>query len=188
MPRVKEKTYYTYADYLAWEEDARYEIINGEAYMMAAPSRIHQEISMALSAMLYAYLEGKPRKVYAAPFSVRLFPTADLRDDTVVEPDIAVVCDLSKLDDRGCNGAPDFIIEIISPATVRQDRIIKFNKYLEAGVREYWIVDPGEKIVMAYTLKDGQYTAANYDDSGPAPVKLFPGCEIDLKALFAALR
>jgi Uma2 family endonuclease len=186
MPLATEKPYYTYADYLEWDEDARYEIIDGKAYMITAPSRIHQEISMALSAMLYNYLEGKPCKVYLAPFSVRLFPEADQSDDTVLQPDITVVCDPSKLDDRGCNGAPDFIIEIISPSTVRQDRIVKFNKYREAGVREYWIADPGEKVVTAYTLKDGQYMAANYGDNGPMPVKIFPGCEIDLKTVFAA--
>ncbi|MDR1618206.1 MAG: Uma2 family endonuclease, partial [Treponema sp.] len=126
MPLVKEQPYYTYADFLDWDEGERCEIIDGEAYMMSAPSRIHQRISMALSAMLYNYLEGKTCEVYPAPFAVRLFPAEDLSDDTVVEPDISVVCDPSKLDDRGCNGAPDFIIEIISPSTARYDRLVKF--------------------------------------------------------------
>ncbi|MDR1374323.1 MAG: Uma2 family endonuclease [Treponema sp.] len=184
MPLAKEKSLYTYADYLDWDEGERYEIVDGEAYMMAAPSRIHQEISMALSTMLYNYLEGKPCKVYAAPFSVRLFPAEDGSDDTVVEPDITVVCDPSKLDDRGCGGAPDFIIEIISPSTARYDRIVKFNKYREAGVREYWIADPEEKIVSAYVLKNGEYMAVNYDDSAAAPVTVLPGCSIDLKTVF----
>ncbi|MDR1428871.1 MAG: Uma2 family endonuclease [Spirochaetaceae bacterium] len=173
---------YTYRDYLVWKTDERYEIIDGEAYMMAAPSRMHQEISMALSAMLYTYLEGKPCRVYAAPFSVRLFPAEDNSDDTVVEPDITVVCDASRLDDRGCKGAPDFIIEISSPSTARHDHIVKFNKYREAGVREYWIVNPEEKVVSAYRLKNGEYTAVNYDDT--APVQVLPGCAIDLKSVF----
>ncbi|MDR1318869.1 MAG: Uma2 family endonuclease [Treponema sp.] len=185
MPLTKENPHYTYADFLEWDEGERYEIIDGEAYLMAAPSRIHQEISMALSTMLYNYLEGKPCKVYAAPFSVRLFPAEDKSDNTIVEPDITVVCDPSKLDDRGCSGAPDFIIEITSPATARYDRIVKFDKYREAGVLEYWIADPKEKIVSAYLLKNGEYTAVNYDDTGAAPVRVLPGCEIDLKTIFA---
>jgi Uma2 family endonuclease len=183
MPLIKENPYYTYADYLEWDEDERYEIIDGEAYMMAAPSRIHQEISGNLYYALRSFLEDKPCKVYSAPFSVRLFPQEDGSDDTVVEPDITVVCDPSKLDDQGCNGAPDFVIEIISPSTARQDRIVKFNKYREAGVREYWIADPEEKVVSAYLLKDGHYIAVNYDVT--APVTILPGCMIDLTTIFA---
>jgi Uma2 family endonuclease len=187
MPLAKEKEndYYTYADYLTWEGSERYELIDGEAYLMASPSRIHQEISMALSTRINNYLEGKTCKVYAAPFAVRLNPAEDQSDDTVLEPDIVVVCDPSKLDDRGCNGAPDMVIEILSPSTARYDRLVKFNKYRQAGVREYWIVDPEEKIVTAYVLKNGEYTALNYDDTGTAPVAVLPGCEIDLKAVFA---
>jgi Uma2 family endonuclease len=185
MPLAKEDSYYTYADYLTWEGSERYELIDGEAYMMASPSRIHQEISMALSTRINNYLEGKTCKVYAVPFAVRLNPVEDQSDDTVLEPDIVVVCDPSKLDDRGCNGAPDMVIEILSPSTARYDRLVKFNKYRQAGVREYWIVDPEEKIVMVYVLKDGEYTAHNYDDTGMAPVAVLPGCEIDLKAIFA---
>ncbi|MDR2608089.1 MAG: Uma2 family endonuclease, partial [Treponema sp.] len=183
MPLVKEEIpYYTYADYLEWDENERYEIIDGEAYMPATPSRIHQETSGNFYYALRSFLEGKSCKVYAAPFSVRLFPEEDGSDDTVVEPDITVVCDLSKLDNRGCNGAPDFIIEIISLTTARYDRIVKFNKYREAGVREYCIVDPEEKIVLSYLLQDVQYMAVNYDDTAAAPVRVLPGCEIDLKA------
>jgi Uma2 family endonuclease len=186
MPLAKEKPYYTYADFLEWDEGERYEIIDGEAYMMAAPSRIHQEVGMALSATLYNYLEGKPCKVYTAPFSVRLFPAEDNGDDTVVEPDITVVCDPSKLDDRGCNGAPDFIIDITSPSTARHDRIVKFNKYRESGVWEYWIADPEEKVVSAYVLKNGEYTAVNYDDTAVVSVTILPGCGIDLKTIFGS--
>jgi Uma2 family endonuclease len=184
MPLVKEVSYYTYADYLEWDENKRYEIIDGEAYMLATPARIHQETSGNFYYALRSFLEGKPCKVYSAPFAVRLFPREDRSDDTVVESDITVVCDPSKLDDRGCNGAPDFIIEIISPSTARYDRIVKFNKYREAGVREYWIADPEEKVVLAYLLKDGQYMAVNYDNTAIAPVTVLPGCEIDLKTIF----
>jgi Uma2 family endonuclease len=184
LAKKEEAPYYTYADYLTWDENERYEIIDGAAFMLATPSRIHQEISMALSAALYAYLQSKPCKVYPAPFSVRLFPAEDGSDDTVLEPDITVVCDPSKLDDRGCNGAPDLIIEIISPSTARHDRLVKFNKYREAGVREYWTVDPEERMILTYLLKDGQYLAANYDDTALIPVTVLPGCEIDLKTIF----
>jgi Uma2 family endonuclease len=187
MPLAKEEApYYTYADYREWNENERYELIDGEAYMLATPSRIHQETSGNFYYVLRSFLEGKSCKVYAASFSVRLFPEEDGSDDTVVEPDITVVCDSSKLDDWGCNGAPDFIIEIVSPATARYDRIVKFNKYREAGVREYWIVNPEEKIVSAYLLKDGQYIAVNYDDTAAAPVTILRGCEIDLKAIFGS--
>jgi Uma2 family endonuclease len=182
MPLAKEQVLYTYSDYLEWDEGDRYEIIDGEAYMLAAPSRIHQEISGNLYYALRFFLEGKPCKVYAAPFSVRLFPVEDESDDTVVEPDITVVCDPAKLDDRGCKGPPDMVIEIASTSTARYDRIIKFNKYREACVREYWIVDPEERAVFAYILKNGEYTAAVYEESAPAAV--LPGLEIDLKSIF----
>jgi Uma2 family endonuclease len=185
MPLVKENPYYTYADYLAWDENERYEIIDGEAFMMATPNRIHQEISGALFAAIYNYLEGKSCKVYAALFSVRLFPVENESDGTVVEPDITVVCDPSKLDDRGCNGAPDLVIEILSPSNTRHDRIVKFNKYREAGVREYWIADPEEKVLSVHVLKDGCYMAAYYDDAAEVPVTVLPDCTIDLKTVFA---
>jgi Uma2 family endonuclease len=184
MPLAKEKTLYTYADYLEWDEGERYEIIDGEAYMMAPPSRIHQEISGNFYYALRDFLKGKPCKVYAAPFSVRLFPAADHGDDTVVEPDITVICDTAKLDERGCNGPPDMVIEIVSPSTARYDRTLKFNKYQEAGVREYWIVDPEARDVSTYILKEGEYTEMHYGAAGAAPVRVLPGCTIDLTALF----
>jgi Uma2 family endonuclease len=184
MPLLKEEEFYTYADYLRWNDGERYELIDGEAYMMSTPSRLHQEISRELLGALWDFLRGKPCKVYGAPFSVRLAPAEDQSDDTVVEPDIVVVCDSSKLDDRGCNGAPDLVIEILSPSTIRYDRIIKFQKYREAGVREYWIVDPEEKILTAFVLKNGEYVASAYEDTDTAPVTVLPGCEISLKAVF----
>jgi Uma2 family endonuclease len=178
--QLQEKPYYTYADFLEWDEDVRAEIIDGTLYMMAPPSRFHQSISMELSTQLHNYLKGKPCQVYAAPFGVRLFPRADQSDDTVVEPDIVVVCDPSKLDDRGCNGAPDLIIEISSPSTARYDKIVKFHKYLAAGVREYWIVDPEERIIQVHILKNGHYTIDMYDETDKVPVTVLPGCVIDL--------
>jgi Uma2 family endonuclease len=184
MPLLKEQTFFTYKDYLGWDGDERYEIIDGEAYMMAPPSRIHQDISGALFGTLWNFLKGRPCKVYAAPFAVRLNPLPDKSDDTVVEPDIVVVCDPSKLDERGCNGSPDLVIEILSPSSSRHDRIVKFQKYRDAGVREYWIVDPYERILTVYTLKDGAYTAFPYSDMDTVPVTALPGLEIDLSAIF----
>jgi Uma2 family endonuclease len=187
MPLLKEQEHYTYADYLSWDGKERYEIIDGEVYMMAPPSRLHQEISRELTGAFWEFLKGKPCKVYTAPFAVRLYPAADQNDDTVVEPDIVVICDSSKLDDRGCNGPPDLIVEILSPSTGRYDRIAKFQKYREAGVREYWIVDPEEKILNAYILKNGVYAAFVYGETESVPVTVLPGCEIDLAVVFEGL-
>jgi Uma2 family endonuclease len=140
---------------------------------------------MRLSTKISNYLEGKPCKVYAAPFAVRLFPQKDQSDDTVLEPDIVVVCDPAKLDERGCNGPPDFVAEIISPSTAKYDRITKFRKYQIAGVREYWIVDPDTKTVQVCILENGRYVISMYDETETAPVTVLPGCVIDLAAVFA---
>jgi Uma2 family endonuclease len=187
MPSLaEEKSYYTYVDVREWEEDFRAEIIDGELYMMAAPARVHQRILMELARELGNFLQGKPCEVYPAPFGVRLFPQDDQQDDTVVEPDIVVICDESKLDDRGCNGAPDLVVEILSPATARYDRLVKFRKYFEAGVREYWIVDPVEKILEVHILENGQYITKTYDETDEAPVTVLPGCVIALPLVFGA--
>ncbi|GHU94739.1 hypothetical protein FACS189479_07810 [Spirochaetia bacterium] len=187
-----EDQHYTYADMLEWDESIRAEIIDGEVYMMSPLARFHQDISRELFGPLYNFLKGKPCKVYPAPFGVRLFPKDDLSDDTVVEPDIVVVCDHSKLDDRGCNGAPDLVIEILSPSNTQRDRIVKFRKYLAAGVREYWVVDPGQKTVEVHIMNAGdaplgshQYITTVYDAADEAPVSVLPGCSIRLKDVFS---
>jgi Uma2 family endonuclease len=185
MALAEEAAYYTYADFLEWDENVRAEIVDGELVMMAPPLRSHQRVSMELSYQIRAYLEGKPCKVYASPFAVRLFPQKDNSDDTVLEPDIVVVCDSAKLDDKGCNGAPDFVAEIISPSTAKYDRIAKFRKYQSAGVREYWIVDPDTKTVQVCILENGRYVIFMYDETETAPVAVLPGCGIDLAAVFA---
>ncbi|GHV39889.1 hypothetical protein AGMMS49546_12730 [Spirochaetia bacterium] len=180
-----ENQHYTYADVLEWNEDFRAEIIDGKIYMMSPPVRAHQGILMELAFQLRSFLTGKPCKVYPSPFGVRLFPKEDLSDDTLVEPDIVVVCDSSKLDKRGCNGAPDLIIEIISPSNTQHDRIYKFRKYLQAGVREYWIVDPQDKTVQVHILNTGAYHTTVYDKGDEAPVSVLPGCIIKLQDVFA---
>jgi Uma2 family endonuclease len=184
MALPKEVEYYTYADFLEWDESVRAEIVDGELVMMAPPSRVHQGIITQLLFQIERFLKGKPCKVYPAPFAVRLFPAKDHRDDTVLEPDIVVVCDSAKLDDKGCNGAPDFVAEIISPSTAKYDRIVKFRKYQIAGVREYWIVDPDTKTVQACVLENGRYVMSMYDENERAPITVLPGCEIDLAEVF----
>ena len=189
MALPAEKAQYTFADVLTWEETERIEIINGEAVMMAPPSRAHQEISGALFAQLYNFLEGKKCRVYAAPFAVRLFERdgeAPENVDTVVEPDISVVCDTDKLDNHGCKGAPDLVIEILSPSTRRHDRLVKLGLYQRAGVREYWIVNPEEKTVQVFT-QDGSGSlriTEEYERDGVAKVNVLNGCFIELGKVF----
>jgi Uma2 family endonuclease len=181
-----EKPYYTYTDVLKWDENFRAEVIDGELYVMSLPVRFHQGILMELAGQLRDFLKEKPGKVYPAPFGVRLSPRDDLSDDTFLEPDIVVVCDTSKLDDKGCNGAPDLVIEILSPATARHDRVVKFRKYLEAGVREYWIVNPDEKTVQVHILDNDRYITKTYDETDEVPVTVLPDCVIALAPVFEA--
>lgn len=189
LPAEKER--YTFADVLTWPDDERAEIINGEPVMMAPPpSSEHQEISMELSAQLHAYLKGKRCKVYAAPFAVRLFEEdGDRPDDvdTMVEPDISVVCDPNKIDRHGCKGAPDMVVEILSPSTQRHDRFTKFSLYQRAGVKEYWIVDPESKAVQSFVLEDGRYSVKEYGTAGDKMrVSVLEDCVIDLSEVFPA--
>ena len=185
LPAEKER--YTFADVLTWGEDERIEVINGEAVMMAPPLRVHQEILMALSRQIANYLDGKRCKVYPAPFAVRLFEEdgdAPEDVDTMVEPDIAVVCDPDKLDKYGCKGAPDMVIEILSPSTRRHDLAVKYRLYQRAGVREYWIVDPDGKTVQVFRLEDGFYGAADVYTAGAVPVGIWEDFSIDLSLVF----
>lgn len=180
---------YTFADVLTWGEDERIEIINGEAYMMAPPSTTHQRIAAALTAQLYNYLRGKRCEVFPAPFGVRLFEQDGDRPedvDTMVEPDISVVCDSSKLDQHGCKGAPDLIIEILSPSTRRHDLLVKMNLYQRAGVREYWVVDPNNQDVQAFVLENGRYSVREFGTIGDKmKVNVLENCVIDLSEIFS---
>ena len=174
---------YTYADYEKIDDDNRYEIIDGVIYLMSAPGIPHQNISQELSLQLGNFLRDKPCKVFAAPVDVCLNAAGD-GDKTVVQPDIIVVCDKSKLDRKRCNGAPDMAIEILSPSSTSHDMLRKFNKYLNAGVREYWIVNPESKLVHVCLLKEGAYEITDYLSGGTAPVSILNGCEIDLDRVF----
>ncbi len=184
-----EKARYTFADCLTWGENERIEIINGEAVMMAPPSRIHQEISFEMCRQLGNYLEGKRCKAYPAPFAVRLFEKdGDSPENvgTMVEPDISIVCDRDKLDKHGCKGAPDMVVEILSPSTQRHDRLVKLGLYQRAGVREYWIVNPEDQTVQVFTLSNGLLLPHEvYARDGVAKVNVLDGCFIELRKVFS---
>ena len=179
VPKYKR---YTYDEYRTLDDDKLWEMIDGVPYAMAAPNRRHQEISVRLLYNLYDFLKGKPCKVYAAPFEVRL--NADTYDDTIVLPDIAVICDESKLGEKGCVGAPDMVIEILSPSTAMHDKILKFTQYLRAGVREYWIVNPDSESVTVNILNNGEYEACTYGKNEVVPVYVLEGCLISLSEIF----
>ncbi|GIN71925.1 hypothetical protein J14TS2_24000 [Bacillus sp. J14TS2] len=191
MSIPNENRLYTYADYLSWPEEERIEIIEGIPYFQAAPSRVHQEILSELHRQISNFLVGKDCKVYPAPFHVVLDLDEEMEDEkdqkNVFEPDITIICDQSKLDDYGCKGSPDLIIEIISPSTARRDKIEKFNKYEQAKVREYWIVEPQEKIVSAFTLQPNQrYGRPDlYTDEDLIKVSIFEDLTIDLRMVFS---
>ena len=140
---------YTEEDYYTLPEDVRAELIGGQIYYMAAPGRIHQEILSFLHVRIANYINSRKGscRIYPAPFAVKLF--AD-DDKTIVEPDISVICDKNKLTDRGCTGAPDWIIEIVSPSSKYMDYVRKLIMYQNTGVREYWLVDPGRRWVTVY--------------------------------------
>ncbi len=179
----RDTQHYTYADYLAWPEDVRYELIDGVAYAMApAPVRVHQLVVTELTRQVGNALHNNPCQVYVAPIDVRL-PKADEADDrvnTVVQPDLLVVCDENKLDDRGVRGAPDWIVEVLSPATAGHDQIVKLALYERAGVAEYWLVHPTDRIVTIYRLREGAYGRPDIHElSGSLPVGVLPEVVID---------
>ena len=151
---------YTYADYLQWKIEERIELFKGRILKLSAPNRIHQHVSGALYLVIANYLKNKKCKVYSAPFDVRL-PIHNRKKDnevtTVVQPDICVICDETKLDDRGCCGAPDLVIEILSPGNSQKEVRLKFEIYEEAGVKEYWLVHPVEQTLIVYSLHENAF-------------------------------
>lgn len=190
-PAVKRQNKkWTYADYLTWNDGQRWELIEGEAYCMSpAPGVKHQRVSMDLARQFANYLRGKPCQVFSAPFDVRLSENSGVSDnyiETVVQPDLLVVCDKSKLDDRGCNGAPDLVIEILSPSTAAHDFKTKFDLYQRFGVLEYWIIHPAEQTLLVYKRgADGLYGAADrYAGDDQVPVPLLGDLVVDLAEVF----
>ena len=183
---------YTYADYLRWRLEERIELIRGKILQMSpAPSRRHQEISMNLTQVILPAFKNRPCKLFAAPFDVRLpkKKTEEVKDAyTVVQPDLCVVCDLEKLDEQGCEGAPDLIIEILSPGNSRREMRDKYEVYEESGVREYWLVRPEDKSVQVFLLDEEKgkfYGIQPFVDGDRMPSHVFPDLKVDLSEVFA---
>lgn len=179
IPKSEEK--YTYEDYLTWPDDERWELIHGIPYDMSpAPSRKHQDIVVEISRQISNYLKDKPCRLYTAPFDVRL------ESDTVVQPDLSVICDKNKLDDKGCNGAPDVIIEILSPSTAAKDMKIKLALYERHGVKEYWVVEPFEQMLLLFSLETGEQYGKPKTFLPPDKVEseAIKGLTVDLKEVF----
>lgn len=179
---------YSYADYLKWDFEEIVELIKGKVFKKAAaPNRKHQEVSGNLYLILGNFLKGQKCKVYAAPFDVRFSRNPDDKKvDSVVQPDISVICDSSKLDDRGCFGAPDLIVEILSPSNSRVELQNKFELYEEFGVREYWVIHPSECTLLIYTLVEGKYQPSKLFTSGDRiQSNVLPGFELDLEEVFS---
>ena len=173
---LKNSDYYCYGDYLSWSDDARYELIDGEAYFMSpAPDLPHQDIAGEIYFQLRQGLKDKPCRAFIAPVDVRL-PKADEADeriDTVVQPDVLVVCDASKLDRRGVRGAPDWILEVLSPSTASHDQIKKRQLYECHGVKEYWLVHPVDKVLTIYRLENHEYGKPElYELQGITPISV----------------
>lgn len=181
---------YTYADYLKWDLPEMVELIRGKVYKMSpAPTSRHQTIVVNLVTEIKAFLKKQKCKVFVAPFDVRLPRKGKANEDisTVVQPDICVICDPIKIDKRGCLGAPDWVIEILSKHTSSKDLNEKFEVYEEAGVKEYWVVHPGEQTVLVYTLNDrGKYEGIlkPYVRTDKVQPKTLPGLTIDLTEIF----
>jgi len=171
---IRQGRHHTYQDWLETEhdEDTRVELIDGNIYMFASPSRRHQAVLGEIFRQLSNHLHGKHCKVYAGPIDVRL------EKDTVVVPDIIVVCAPDKLTKAGVEGPPDLIIEILSPSTTRHDKLTKFNLYRRAGVAEYWIVDPEYNILTVYNLAKSEYNV--YCETDTVAVNALPGFEMNL--------
>lgn len=178
---------YTYWDYIKWQFRERVELIRGKVVKMSpAPNVAHQRVSSNINRLLDAFFFKKPCSVFYAPFDVRLPVKGSARDSTVVQPDLCIICDESRLDRRGCNGAPDLIVEILSPGNNSHDMQVKFELYEQAAVPEYWIVDPAGRTLLIYSLLKGRYVGLRpFTEGMQAESVQFPGLIIDLDALFS---
>lgn len=177
---------YTFWDYLNWHFKERVELIRGRIFKMSpAPDQNHQGISVNLTVLFSKCFDRKTCKIYHAPFDVRLPIPNDKKDSTVVQPDLCVICDSSKLDGHGCDGAPDLVLEILSPGNSKHEKATKFKLYEESGVKEYWVVDPEHMDVLIYTLQDGQYVGLRpFVEDMEIESPLFPNLKIDVQEIF----
>ena len=186
LPAYNRDGHYTYADYLTWDDGERWELIDGKPYLMSAPNINHQILLGEIFRQLANFLKGKKCRVFPAPFDVRL--SHDTLDNTVVQPDVLVVCDIKKLaDGKALTGAPDLAVEILSPSNPSHDKVTKFNKYLKAGIKEFWIIDPVSKTVFVNILSDGTYTSRIYGATGGISLHILSDCVIDLDELFTEI-
>jgi Uma2 family endonuclease len=190
--RQRDNQYHTYGDYLTWSRDYGDELINGIAYIREPPSasRVHQEIVGELHRQVANALEGQSSRVYVAPSDVRLPKSGESDDevDTVVQPDVFIVCDRRKLDGRGTRGAPDWVAEVLSPSTESHDQITKLAAYERAGVPEYWLIHPTDRTLTIYRLEAGRYgRAAVLELKGQTPIISVSGVTIDWDRLLANL-
>ncbi len=188
FPSMQQKGY-TYGDYLSWPDGERFELIEGVPYSMSpAPSTQHQRVVLALATQVHNHLTDKGCEVFVAPFDIRLPETDEADEDivTVVQPDISVICDPSKFDEKGCRGAPDWIVEVLSPHTASKDHIRKRELYEKHGVREYWLVHPTDQLVTVFIQgEDGKFGAPSFHDGeGEIDVKTIQGLTLDLDAIF----
>ena len=177
---------YTYAEYLLWKFEERVELLKGKLFKMSAPSPTHQMVQSNLNIELGLLFKGKKCQIYPAPFDVRLPVKGEIGDaiHTVVQPDLCVVCDPDKIDNRGCVGAPDLLIEIISPGNSKKELKSKFQLYEEAGVREYWVIHPVEEYVIVNVLEDGHYKTLNPIVDDQVCSVIFPTLKIHTKDIF----
>lgn len=182
---------YSYAQYLKWEIDERLELIKGKIFAMSAPNRNHQKICGHIFYELYDYLKPHPCEVYIAPFDVRLANryNPDSKVFTVVQPDICVVCDQNKLDEKGCIGAPDIMVEILSPGNNAKEMKNKYDVYEESGVREYWVVVPAERILLQYVLNEAGVFEAQRPITGKGMLVsvVLPGFQIEADLVFKGI-
>jgi Uma2 family endonuclease len=199
-PALTPNERYTYRNYRTWPDDERWELIDGRAWAMSpAPKSRHQALVWRLSSLLYNFLKGKPCRAYPSPFDV-LLPEGDEADDdvsTIVQPDVSVFCDKSRITERGARGAPDLVMEILSPSTSKRDQSVKFELYERSGVREYWVVDPAAWSVWVYHLQGvSAATPRRYDegelrdrlgDTSPLSSRVLEGFVVDLEELFSDL-
>ncbi|WP_459930868.1 Uma2 family endonuclease [Desulfosporosinus burensis] len=188
-PALYQKVHYNYTDYLSWANGKRCELIEGIPIdMTPAPSRMHQKVLGDLYNQFYNFLKDKLCEVYIAPFDVRL-PSLEEQDETsstVVQPDLVVVCDPKKLDDRGCKGSPDLIIEVLSPETAKKDLSVKLRLYERVGVSQYWVVHPVDKTVMVFLLDErNQYSKPSvFGEDEQIRVEQLNGLVIDFSTVF----
>jgi Uma2 family endonuclease len=190
--RKRDADYHTYADYLTWSATYGDELINGAAYVREppGPSLSHQGVVLELGRQIANALEGKPCRVFVAPLDVRLPKSTEEDDhiDTVVQPDVFIVCDLKKIDARGMRGAPDWLAEVLSPGTARHDRRVKLPVYERAGVREVWLIDSIGRTLTLHRLEAGHYgRAIRLELRGQTPITAVPGVTIDWDKVLAKM-